>query len=474
MKILFINNLLGRSFVYKEPLGLEYLSAYVKQKNAAIIDIIDTGSPQNVFRKVQQFKPDLIAYSIRSGFHQFYLDLNRALKRNFTFLSVFGGPHTTFAPETINEDGVDIICRGEGEEALFDLITQLERGEDISRIENLWVKKDGVIFQNPIRPLVENLDLFPFPDRSLLDKYPEIKTQKLRNFITTRGCPYDCTYCFNNETKNLYKTKGRYLRRRSVDNVIEEIKEVKERCRIEAVHFEDDTFNLFPKWIFEFCEKYRRELHLPFRCNIRLDSINEEIIRSLKEAGCIYVVIAIESGVERVRKDILNRNITDEQILYASSLLKKYGIRFLTENMLAIPFTTLDDDLRTLDLNMRIKPDYPHASLFQPYPGTKLGRLAQEAGLYDGNYTNLSSPYSESPIKTTNKLERENLQKLFAIIVQFPLLRKIIRPLLKLRLSYVYNIFYLLWRPYCFIFRLMPLKLGIRGFTYSIKRYLRA
>ncbi len=426
---------------------------------------------EDIDKKFKTIKPDVVVYSIRTGFHTHYIELNKKLKKKYNFISVFGGPHATFFPHIINEKGVDVVCIGEGEEAFAELLNILDKKKSITKVKNFWVKKDNKIYKNSLRPLIQNLDNLKFPDHSIFNKYKQIRDSRVKCFMASRGCPYNCTYCFNDCLRNLYSNQN-YVRYRSVDNLIKEIKEVKEKYgkNFEIALFEDDTFNLKKEWLREFSQKFRK-LGLKFVCNIRADIATEEDIRLLKEAGCCSVSFGLESGVPNIRKKILNRNMTNEQIISCSTWIRKYKITFNTENILAIPFTTLEDDLKTLELNMICKPDYATACIMQPYPGTKIHEISVKNNLFDkNNFDNITSYYKSSSLKITNKKERENLQRLFPLAILSPIIYNNIRHLIKLRLGFIYMIFYELHRIW-FGLKWFPLKRGIKEYFSLFKRY---
>lgn len=439
MKVLFINKFLGKYEFYREPLGIISLASAINHKHkVSIVDPIK----ENLHKKITEFKPDVIAYSIRTGFHRYYIDLNTKLKSKYNFFSVFGGPHATFFPDMINQDGVDCVCRGEAEGAFLELLDALEKKRDITKIKNFWIKKNGKIYKNECRALVQNLDGLKFPDRSLFGNHKEIKESKIKSFITGRGCPFNCPYCFNKGLKKMYSNQN-YVRRRSVKNVIREIKEVKKNYNLKIVIFEDDTFNLGKEWLREFSKEFKK-LNLKCFCKgIRVDLFDEETAKLLKEANCYRVTFGLESGSEKIRKNILNRNMSNEQIIRCAMLLRKYGIRFLTENILGIPGSSLEDDLETLRLNLICKPTYGHANIMQPYPGTEIHEIAVKNKLCKKLiFDELGSLNDVSNLKINNKLERENLQKLFAPTVKFPFIYPHIRWLIKLRLGFIYSLIY--------------------------------
>lgn len=445
MKILFINNFLSKETIYREPLGILSLSAAIKHKHNVYIA---EPSKDNLNKKIIKIKPDIIAYSLRTSCHQYYIDLNRHLKKKFNFISVFGGPHATFFPQMINEDGVDCICRGEADEAFLEFLDTLESGGNITKVKNFWIKKNGKIYKNECRPLIQDLDKLKFVDRSLLDRYDEIKNNKVRNFMTGRGCPFNCSYCFNSGFKKLYHGQ-KYVRRRSVDSVIKEIKEVRDKYKIEFVLFEDDTFNLDKEWLREFSDKFHT-LNLNFGCiGIRPDFIDEEIVILLKKANCVNVTFGLETGNEIIRKNVLGRNISDMHIINCAKMLRKYNIKFITNNVIGIPTSSLEDDLKTLELNIKCKPFYSLACIIQPYPSTQIYDLAVKNNLFKENaFDNLRSFYGESPLKIDNKFERENLQRIFALVVRYPFLYPYVRWMIRLKIRSFYSFINNIYKAY--------------------------
>jgi len=362
-RISFIQNL---SYEY---LGVMYLSSLLKSKGHEVDCFIEHGQGiDRLVKEAARFNPDIAGFSCTTGVHRWSLCVASRIKKIKPEVKVlFGGPHPTFFPEIIEEAPVDMICRGEGEYALLEAADRLDERNDLSTIDNLWVKKNGQIFRNEVRPLIENLDELPFPDRNLyVRKYPFLhKSQKA--FMVGRGCPFSCAYCFNHAFKKLYHHKGLFVRYRSPENIIAEIKAVKAQTPFRTVYFQDDTFGLDKDWSKGFLAQYAKQLRLPFICLLRADAADEELIRSLKQSGCTRVFFGVETGSENLRKMILKKEISDEQIFQTASLLKKYRIRFRTYNMFGLPNETLEEAFKTVRLNIKIKTDYPWSSLFQPF-----------------------------------------------------------------------------------------------------------
>ena len=408
MKFLFIN----KPFLL-EPLGIMYIASSIKEKGHEV-DLITTS--ENLEKKLIEYKPDFVGYSIMTGDQNFYEGINKKLKEKHDFFSIAGGPHPTFFPELLGTSSFDALCMGESEEA----IKQLLENPNSKSIPNFWFKTNEGIIRNPVQSLTEDLDTLPFPDRELVFKYDHINKGPIKHFIASRGCPYNCSFCFNESFSELYDGKGTRVRFRSLDNLLEEVKQVIFSSPTKVVCFQDDTFILKPKWIKEFSTKYKKRIDLPFYCHVRPNLVKEEIVDDLKNAGCYGVNIGVESGNDNVKKDVLSRKISNEQIYDAITLLKSNGIKVMAHNILGLPFTTLQNDFETLELNIRCQPNYAWASIFQPYPKTRLGEKCVEEGIYTGNFSDTNTFFDTSSLNIENKNEIANLQKLFAIAVKHP------------------------------------------------------
>lgn len=420
-------------------------------KNAGhFCQYIDASFEKNIVARVKELSPDIIAYSVITGSHIYFRDLNLKLKKCHDFLALFGGPHCTFFPDFINEEGVDIICRGEAEKAVITLADYIQQGKDIYYIPNLWIKKDGKIYKNEIENLCLNLDEIPFPDRDLVNVYQHYNKMQRRDMISSRGCPYNCTYCFNHANKELFRNKGRYVRQRSVENVIEELILLRDKYHAKVFHFQDDVFTVNKKWTFDFCALYQQKIKLPFEVQLRVNLIDEEIVRALKNAGCTLAMYGIESGNFNLRKDLLNRNISDEQILKAAGLFRKYKIRTMSVNILGLPDETIEMALQTVRLNIRCKPNYAWNSIYQPYPMTKLAEYSKQSGYFDGNLNLFENSflYGRSALKTKDIKKIERLHFLFSLAVSCPFLLPLISFLIKIPFIGFYRLLFFFHRAY--------------------------
>lgn len=471
MRILFIIKEIDN-----EPHGILCVSAALKQAGHETEMVVATEEdPVDV---AVRLKPDVLAYSVYTGTQRYYLDVNRRIREQLDVVSIMGGPHPTFFPEIIEEEGVDGICIGEGEHATVDLINALENDEPIDNIPNWWIKSNGSVHRNPLRPLVTDLDELPLADRELLYRaHPLSRQRKLKPFITGRGCPYNCSFCFNEAYSQLYGGKGRRTRRRSVDSVIAELQEVGEKYPLDFVMFLDDTFIVNKKWLQELAERYKEEVGLPFWCQVRPNLVTEEKVAMFKDMGCVSVSFGLETANDELRYQILNRHITREQILRACHTLREYGIKYSTNNMLGLPTGGLETDVETMDLNIECRADYVNVFLYQPYPKTKLGEMALREGLMRGTFDDLSgSVTQDTVIKFSREGEArqiENLQKLLSVTAEFPFLKSLVLQLIKLPPNAFFWLVYKGWKGYAISRRIYPVRMTLKEWFGALLQFMR-
>lgn len=385
-------------FVYKnvEWLGIEYLSSVLKKHGHTTDLLFDSGCGDIEFKmgflekyfaienmmleKARNFDPDLIAFSCLTNIHAWVDRMATLLKKKLNKPIIVGGIHPTMVPEyTLSNENIDMVCLGEGEDALLELVQSLERDNPNYNIQNIWFKNNGKIIKNPMRPLIEDLDVLPLPDKDLFYKYGCFKDRLY--VMTARGCPYKCTYCFNHTYNEMYRDVSKsYVRNRSIENVIDELLVFKKKYPVKEIFFYDDIFTLNQRWVSEFSEEYKKSINLPFKCLIRPGTVTLELLKTMKDAGCLYVDIGLESGDEHVRKNILKRRIDDSQIIETCDFLKKVGIKFTTLNIVGMPGENSEQMLRTLELNQKIRPTTAIFTTFYPFPKTALTEKAFEKG----------------------------------------------------------------------------------------------
>lgn len=343
-----------------ENISIEYISAYLKErghevalayeqslfddKNYLCIPFLhrlfDQGS--NIVRQIVDTKPDLVAFSVMVFTYPPALAVARQLKQVLDVPVIFGGAHAMSCPERILEkDCVDMVCVGEGEEAMAELLDSMARGEVDTSIQGLWFKApSGEVVRNPRRPLIKDLDTMPFPDKELFAPFVSIRNYYLA--VTNRGCPFSCTYCSVSYLTELDKGTENFkkVRERSVDNVLQELEENKHKYDYKWVDFRNAVFSPNKDWILEFCAKYPQRIGLPFRIFSHPLLIREDTSRALKEAGCFAIQIGLESYDPKVRCDILRRHETNAQIHQAMEILERVGATYSLDYILGLPGQT--------------------------------------------------------------------------------------------------------------------------------------
>ncbi len=390
-------------FIYPEihpayPLQIGLLSAYIKRNGheAKLLDFDSKSSvkpSKDIQKKIKEeivaFKPDLIAFSCYEMSFTITKNICHFIKKRWPKLpTIVGGYYPTTAPdEVIKTNDIDIICLGEGERPLTELLSSMAIGKKNRKINNLWFKVGKKVFKNEVGPLIEELDTLPFPDREMLDYQAHLNLEKVGSrdvkVMAARGCPYQCTYCSNTALRAIYPNKNKYLRYRSPQNVINELKELKSKYEFELVGFHDDNLTIDHEWLKEFCRLYKKEINLPFYCAARVETCSDDILRALKKAGCYMLLFGVESGDENYRRKIMKRYMTDELIINTFTKVRKLGMRTWSFTMVGLPFENWKMILRTFWLNWRCRPDMIMASIYYPIKGTELGDVCYKNGWVD-------------------------------------------------------------------------------------------
>ncbi len=385
MKVLFIYTNIDTSEAPHFVNGIGALSAYLKQAgHKTDLLFIDELPLKKIFRQqVAKISPDVIGISTGTNQWRYAEKLAGMLARWYSGTVVCGGIHATLSPEEVIEtSGIDIVCIGEGEEALLELLAAVESGSTITGIPNLWVKQDGQVVRNPPRPLTEDLDSLPFPDRDifdypyLLNRYPLTATL----LMSGRGCPYRCPYCLNHALAKVYRGKGKYTRLRSPKRVCDEIEMLNQKWGMDDVLIYDDTFTYDRQWVLDFAVEYGRRFRFPFSINVRPETVDDAMLVTLRNAGLKRIMVGVEAGNERIRKEVLKRQISDELLLWLFDRARELGIQTWANTMMGIPGETVDNLEETTEFIRRLAPDHAQVMVFYPYPGTDLGDLCRDKG----------------------------------------------------------------------------------------------
>ncbi len=382
-----------------ESLGVEYLSAALKEAGHETCIFFDPvlGNDviyQNRFlasflsledmllEKMLGADLDLLAFSVTTDDYAGMLHMANHIKEHSEIPIVFGGIHVSCVPERVLvQPAVDYVIVGEGEQALVDLAEALSRGEPVEQIPNVGYCSDEGIHINPPRSLVENLDSLPFPDKALFWEKAEGFKKSIYGMIASRGCLYSCTYCCNSSMRSVYKGKGRWHRRRSVDNVLAELEWARNQYDFERVRFWDDNFVDDEEWLEEFAEKYRACIGLPFFVWTSPSHTTDKVVRLLKKAGCQEISMGVQTCYESTRKKYLHRSDTNEEISKAIATVRDAKIFLSTANILQLPGQTLDEarDLAAFYCENRV--DLAYVFLLRYYPRTRIVDIATQEGI---------------------------------------------------------------------------------------------
>ncbi len=438
------------------PIGILYLSALLKQKHHQIF-LVDAIRMKDVEDAVQRYRPDVLGISTTTGRFSFFKQVAARVKERWpNILTVFGGPHLLGNPQAIEEDGIDIVCLDEGEIPFSILISRLETGDSYHTIAGLWVKQDGQIFKNPVHPLLQDLDSLPFYDIHLCDHYHYCKDVANAIFISSRGCPYNCAYCYTALLKLRHKQEKGAVRFRSPALVVEEIAQRKKEYDLQFVFFMDPNFGTRTPLLEDLMKRYKRDVNLPFFAFLHPLSVTPDRVKLLQYGGCKVAGVGIESANPLIRENVLNRKYTEEQVIKAFRLLHDHGIAVHATCMHGLPHSTLDDDLRGIDLCIAGKADLPDMLIYRPFPGVATTEQAKAKGLIpdlgDASCSTVNPTFHESlSIHVPHARVLQNLALLSPLAVKVPWVRRHLKKLVTLRLKLLYAFLYkgsMIWLKY--------------------------
>ena len=372
-------------------LGLSYLSAHLQRHGHRTRLLALNRLNRNLAQRVvRNFRPQLICFTAVASEYPFIAQVARSIKKRTpdVFL-IAGGVHVTLNPRTCINDGFDALCVGEGEAPLLELVQQLEKGQTPTGIQNLWFRHGLETEENPTRPFIQDLDDLAFPDRQMWQewiKYPASRS----SILLGRGCPFNCTYCCNPALREI--ASGRYVRFRSPENIIREVEHVADRFRdVNEIYLEVETIGVKKDWAISLCDRlehFNRSRRVPigFGANLRITpkADFEELFAAMKRANITSLSVGLESGSERVRREILHRIYSNDDVVRTVELARKYHLRVGFYNMIGLPGETIDDFRQTVEVNRTCQPDWHSAYIFFPYPGTALHTLCREKGLLTG------------------------------------------------------------------------------------------
>jgi len=374
--------------------GIASLSAVLKQAGYQT-DLLNVNKVDFSFVEdyINSAKPDIVAASTNTHQYFYVKEILEFIAQKFKHIRLIcGGVHPTLEENVINEiKGIDAICKGEGEVPLLKYVQSIERQDNKLDIPNINFKREGKIIYNRIAYFVDDLNKLPFPDYSIFPAYKDTRNLHFpMRFLFNRGCPFNCTYCCNHILKKSYPS-GKYVRYKKPQRVVEELLYFSQLYDFDHYVIDDDVFTLNKKWLMEFCNLYPESFKSKtFEINVRVGTVDKEILKALKSIGCSLVKIGLESGNEELRQKVLGRKIKQEEIIATADMLKEVGIGLHTFNMIGIPGETRRNVLDTIRLNRRIKPERTQLTVYYPYPYTVLGEYCFNKNLvrekFDDSY----------------------------------------------------------------------------------------
>ena len=373
--------------------GISYISALLKKnghKTRLIVLSRKLGrkNRNRVDKCVEDFCPQLICFTTVYSEYEFIASIAKYVRGKYpAIFLLIGGPHVSLNPEKVLVSDFDALCIGEGEYPTLELVAQLEMGVVPSGIKNLWLKRVGSVEKNSTRPFLAELDELPFPDREMWQEWIEEPRHSLMSILLGRGCPFQCTFCCNHTLKKI--APGRYVRFRSPANIVKEIIETLDRFPSqETLFLEVETIGLDLDWLLALCSKIEQlnetlKHPLSFGTNLRIvpNMDLDTLFSAFQKGNFKFILIGLESGSERIRREILNRNYSNDDIFKAVTLARKRGMKVTFNNLIGIPYETVSNFRETVKMNRRCLPDSHSTSIFFPYPGTDLYSLCKENNL---------------------------------------------------------------------------------------------
>ncbi len=427
MKIAFVNDSCER-------LGVEYISALLKQTGHEVSLFVDLqlfndenisikplarlfDKRSKIIKDLAEFEPDLVAISVVTDFYPWALDMAEQIKAKINVPIVFGGIHPSSVPErVIKSDYVDMVCVGESEYAMLELIQSMAKGQIDYSIKNIWFKDNDRIIKNEVRPLIEDLDALPLPDKELFySKSPHFAI--CYYIMASRGCQYTCSYCCHSFLKNIYKQKGVYLRKRSIDNTIDELRIAKEKYQPKYVRFFDESLGADYEWLKNFSAVYRDKIGIPFICYMHPKDISVESVGYLKVAGCCEIEMGIQSMNEKISYEVLNRHVSNERIKKAIDIILVEKISLVTDNIFGLPGQRQEDILRMINYYNGKRVNRIYSFWLRFYPRVRITEWAKDKGILNAEqYDDIMEGKASRPFSRGGDISNKDFIKLQVLI----------------------------------------------------------
>lgn len=368
--------------------GIAFISAVLKAhgfKRIRFFSLTSADDYPRLTQEIADFAPAIVGFSsVETQFHN-VINMSKLLKDRIKSVLVCGGTYPTIYPECLKDAPfLNGIFRGESELAFLELVKAIKEGRDYKKTPNFcyFDPEKQIIVKNELMPLETDLDKLGLADREIFDFQKVIASYGgIAPFMFNRGCPYNCAFCSNHAIASVYTKNSNTTRRRSVNSCIAEIKQVQSKYGFKAVHIWDDLFTSDRPWLYEFLDKYKKEINKPFMCTTRSNLCDDDLFRRLKEGGCYKVHMSLESGNEFIRNQVMKRNIPLDTVISSFTLARKHKIRINASSIIGLPFETEEMIKETIALLGRLKIEDIGVNVFYPYRGTRLREICEQYGM---------------------------------------------------------------------------------------------
>lgn len=436
MKIVFVS-------IGVEYLGIELMAAKLKEEGHEVKAICDeslfddknyfTIMPlaklfnrrEEVIQEIIDEKPDLVGVTVITPGFKWAQEITDGLKaRRPDIKTMMGGVHVTCVPDTvIAKQSVDMICVGEGLQAILELANSLDSGEDRTDIKNIWFKRNGEIIKNPQRPELRDADAFPMMDKTVYEDQVPMHVNHLT--MSQFGCPFACAFCtLSTLGENSKANGGRPLHIRSVDNFLNELTFYRERNGYDSIFNMANTFTSSKKWTLEWAEKYPKKIGMPYKVATHPTKVDDDVARALKESGCHIVQLGVESFSPEVRAQIFHRYETNEEIVAATDAMDKAGLRYTMDYILGAPLQTEEEYREAAEFFITRKMCLRITPFFISFlPNTPLVKIAKDKGLLtDKDIEMINDGVDECYLSTGSIVDKQVLAKLMLWRLYFRLI----------------------------------------------------
>ena len=355
--------------------------------------------------KIDQFKPDLITFSFWGSLLHAegeYFSYDNGLKIinkaeiDPKIKIIVGGTIPSSNPNEVLKKNpiINYVIKGESELVYLDIANFLDQNKDLNTIDNLCYINNDELLENKLRPLIDPLDALPDVEMSMFENNSFFRPYhgnivRMADFELSRGCWYRCTFCLSPFQREVtYKKAKNFRREKSIKKIIREISNLKKNLKLDYIRYQDESFNSIKEdKLQELSTEYKKHVNLPFIIEATINTSSENKIKYLSEMGCVSVGLGVESGSERVRKDIIKKPpFSNEQAIDVIKCYRKHGISVTAYNIIGFPSETEEEIWETINLNYKSKPSFSTVSFFQPWEGTALKKTSLKDGSLNEKY----------------------------------------------------------------------------------------